>query len=113
MSVFSQRLKEVREQFYISQNNLAKRLAISPSMAWRYENGTSEPTLEVILKLASFFSVSVDYLVGLTDEKRGLAHFEGILEAECDIYRSWFYLHHFDIAAIMAEVQFIRSVRED
>ncbi len=57
-------LKELREELKISQNKLAKDIGISQSNICEYEKGTVEATESVILKIADYFDVSIDYLLG-------------------------------------------------
>lgn len=58
------RLKELRENAKISQNELAKHLGMVRSTICQYEKGNREPDTETLQKIADFFSVSVDYLLG-------------------------------------------------
>jgi transcriptional regulator with XRE-family HTH domain len=57
-------LKTLRLQANLSQSELAQRLGISRSAVSSYENGTREPNYNVLLKVAAFFNVSTDYLLG-------------------------------------------------
>ncbi|MDE7215563.1 MAG: helix-turn-helix transcriptional regulator [Clostridia bacterium] len=61
------RLKELREELNISQHLLAKAIGISQSNICEYEKGTVEATETVIIKLANYFDVSTDYLLGLEE----------------------------------------------
>jgi transcriptional regulator with XRE-family HTH domain len=60
------RLKELRKQRKLNQQAVADALNCSQSVYSRYENGSYEPSLEILLKLADFFQVSLDELVGRT-----------------------------------------------
>lgn len=62
------RLKELREDMHITQEDLATRLGISEIQVYRYEKGTAEPRADVVVKFAEFFNVSTDYLLGVSDE---------------------------------------------
>lgn len=62
------RLKILREGRGLTQSDLADELEISEPQIWRYENGESKPRGDVVIKLATFFGVSSDYLLGLTDD---------------------------------------------
>lgn len=62
------KIKELREQKGISQTELANKINVVRSTICQYEKGTREPSYEVLQKLADFFNVSVDYLLG-RDEK--------------------------------------------
>lgn len=67
MSVFSVRLIELRKIRGISQPAAARGIKISPRAYQKYEYEESEPTLSVAAKIADFYGVSLDYLVGRTD----------------------------------------------
>ncbi|RKX48746.1 MAG: XRE family transcriptional regulator [Thermotogae bacterium] len=65
---FSQRLKELRTSFGLSQRELAQAIKLSPGMISMYEAGKKTPTIDVLSRLVDFFDVSADYLLGLTDD---------------------------------------------
>ncbi len=67
MKVFAERLTELRKQYKYTQRQMADILGISQPSYMRYENDTSEPTQENLVKLADAFDVSVDYLLGRSD----------------------------------------------
>lgn len=67
MSEFSNKLKELRTSKNISQKQIASQLDIADRQYRRYENEEQQPTLPIIIKLANYFDVSLDYLVGRTD----------------------------------------------
>ena len=64
MSVFSDRLKQLRVFRNVTQTQLAKEIGITDRACRRYEAGENEPTLSVIQGIADYFDVSVDYLMG-------------------------------------------------
>ncbi len=59
-----QKIKELRKKANISQANLARKIGVSPSAIGMYEQNRRTPDNETMLKLCSFFDVSLDYLVG-------------------------------------------------
>lgn len=65
-----QRIKDTREDLDKKQKEIAKELNCTQQTYSRYENGINEIPLERIIKLALIFNTSVDYLVGLTNEKK-------------------------------------------
>lgn len=65
--IFCERLKELRIEHSLSQAALAKIIKVSDSTICFWETGINEPKLTYIKKLATFFDVSSDYLLGLTD----------------------------------------------
>lgn len=67
MKIFQQRLIEQRKLNNKTQRQVADYLQITQPSYIRYENGSAEPSLENLLKLADYFDVSVDYLLGRTE----------------------------------------------
>lgn len=64
------RLRDLREDKGMTQEDVAKYLSVSQTTYSRYESGALDiPTLSLI-KLAGFYQMSTDYILGLTDERR-------------------------------------------
>lgn len=66
---FAERLKELRKQAHLTQVELAKRLGIGQSSYADWERGKKKPTQENLVKIARILDVSIDYLVGNSEEK--------------------------------------------
>ena len=64
MAEFSKILKQLRVRNGLSQKQLAAVLNVTPSVVSQYENGTTMPGYDVMLRIAEQFHVSVDYLLG-------------------------------------------------
>lgn len=69
MFTFGERLKELRNFKKLTQQQLADIFYLNKSSISRYENNGQMPENELLQKLADFFQVSVDYLLGRTNEK--------------------------------------------
>ena len=67
MSIFSQRLIQLRKDKGLSQIALSKEIGVSPRVYQSYEYGKSEPGMSKLVRMADFFDVSLDYLTGRTD----------------------------------------------
>lgn len=67
MKIFAQRLLELRKEKGISQAELAKQLQVSYSVVCYWETDRSEPTAPNLVKVADYFDVTVDYLLGRVD----------------------------------------------
>ena len=67
MEKFGAFLKELREEKNLSQLQLSRLVDISQSSIARYELNQAEPRLSDIRKLAIFFGVTADYLVGMEE----------------------------------------------
>lgn len=66
---FSERLKELRKQAHLTQVELASKLGIVQSSYADWERGKKKPTQDNLVKIAKVLNVSVDYLVGNSEEK--------------------------------------------
>ena len=64
---FGSKLKDMRINKHLSQEQLAKRIGITKSMVSAYETSMRMPSYEVLIKIALFFNVSLDYLLGLKE----------------------------------------------
>lgn len=64
---YGDRLKKLRKEKKLSQQELADKLGINRSTYARYETSTTEPDYETLRKLADFFGVTVDYILGRTN----------------------------------------------
>lgn len=63
------RIKLLREELGLKQEELAKKLSVSPSAIGMYERDLREPNNELTLRIANFFNVSIDYLLGKSDAR--------------------------------------------
>lgn len=70
MSTLSSRLIQLRKEKGVTQKALADFLGIAPVSWQRFEYGSSRPKIENIIALADYFDVSVDYLLGRTDNPK-------------------------------------------
>ena len=71
----------------VSQVELSRKLGIGDNQIWRYENGDSEPSASVLYKIAEFFGVTTDYLLGRSDEPRSDSN--GLLPREAVALSAW------------------------
>ena len=62
------RLKEMRTEWGLTKTDVAKAIGTSQRNIGRWESGLNEPTSSSLVKLADFFRVSVDYLLGREDD---------------------------------------------
>ena len=66
-SKFAQNVLLFRKQMGLSQRALAKEIEVSQKSIDNWELDIAEPKINQVIKLAKFFGVSIDYLVGLED----------------------------------------------
>lgn len=64
------RLKEIREDRDYKQSDIAKILGTTQQQYSKYELGIQVISVERLVKLANFYNTSVDYLLGITNERR-------------------------------------------
>ena len=62
------RIKELRLAQNLTQIELAKQIQSTSKNIWAYENGAATPPLDILDRIANFFNVSIDYLIGRTDD---------------------------------------------
>lgn len=65
---YNERLKELRTKRGETQGQLSSAIGVSVKQIVRFEKGEQKPGLDNLWKLADHFGVTIDYLVGRTDE---------------------------------------------
>lgn len=68
--MFGTRLHTLRKERKLRQEDMAKQLGIARTTYAMYEQGKREPDYNTLIKLATFFEVSIDYLLGTTEIKQ-------------------------------------------
>lgn len=69
MENFVERFKQLRTEIHISYQGLADAIQVSVRALKYYGTGEREPSLSVLISLADFFDVSLDYLCGRSDRR--------------------------------------------
>jgi transcriptional regulator with XRE-family HTH domain len=64
----STKLQTLRKQNKLTQKQVAQRIGASPTIISGYELGSREPSYEKLVKLASLYHCSTDYLLGVSNE---------------------------------------------
>lgn len=64
---FAQRMRELRKENGLTQNQVAKMMGLSESAIAKYEQGKNEPSLVFLISIAKFFKTTTDDLLGLED----------------------------------------------
>ena len=70
MASLSENLFALRKKKHLTQEGVAEGTGIVLRSYRRYESGEREPVASTLIKLADFYDVTIDYLVGRTDEQR-------------------------------------------
>ena len=71
MEILAKRLLELRKQKKLTRKAVADGIEIAERSYQRYENAEREPTASVLCKLADFYGVSADYLLGRVPAEEG------------------------------------------
>ncbi|WKG34822.1 helix-turn-helix domain-containing protein [Lactococcus lactis] len=64
MSVFAEQLKTLRKKNSLTQKELAEKVGVKQNSYANWENGNREPNIEMLVRIADYFDVSLDYLLG-------------------------------------------------
>lgn len=67
---YIKRIRDLREDNDKTQTEIAEHLRISQTMYARYERGANELPIRHLIKLADFYGVSTDYILGRTDNQK-------------------------------------------
>ena len=71
-----QRLKDLREDSDKTQREIAEILKMAQAQYQLYESGKREVPFHIAIELAKYYNVSLDYIAGLTNDKRGITRSE-------------------------------------
>ena len=70
MLAYIKRIRDLREDHDLTQREVAAVLGTSQTMYARYERGANELPLRHLMTLATYYNVSTDYLLGVTDDEK-------------------------------------------
>jgi transcriptional regulator with XRE-family HTH domain len=103
----AKRIKSVREEKGLTQAQLASQASITPAAISQIESGDRMPSTPILRRIASVLQVSIDYLLGATDEVeiRDLLTNEGIQK----FFRNYQSLSAQDQQLIQQQIEFLRS----
>ena len=71
MKICGERIRALRESMNYSQMKVAEIFDIGQSSVVRYEKGEASPSLELLVKIADYYDVSLDYILGRTENPQG------------------------------------------
>lgn len=89
MSIFSKRFKEERKRKGLTQQQLAEKFHTDKSSISKYENDHSMPELPILQEYAKFFGVSIDYLLGNTDERSPADKIKKAISDDPELLEFW------------------------
>jgi transcriptional regulator with XRE-family HTH domain len=84
-----ERLRRIREEMGISQEDLGERLGLGNRQIWRYENNETRPSSEIVASIAKSLNVSADFLLGLSDDPIPYLTEQGLSENERRVITAW------------------------
>lgn len=67
---FSQRLKQLRKEKKVTQEQLAKIIGVERSSVGKYESSSVTPSPDVLARMSDYFGVSIDYLLGKVSNEK-------------------------------------------
>lgn len=82
--MIGKRLKELREEKGLSQEKLSREILVGCSTIGMYETDRRDPNYEITIKIADFFGVSIDYLLGRTNIKNPVNNYFKDLQKKFD-----------------------------
>lgn len=85
LTIIETRIKNLRERIGYTQKELATKLGVTRSLICLWEQGYANISLKQLIKIASIYQVSIDYLLGLTDKKTSLVNYEYISDIDLKI----------------------------
>lgn len=93
MATFAERLKQLREERHLGQEELGAELGVSKNTVYRWEAGRQQPKEEHMMFLSNYFKVGYLYLIGATDDRNVLTDEEASTDQEDEelmlkLYRS-------------------------
>ena len=109
------RIKNLREKRGLIQELLAAELGITQQMLSRYERDTSIIKVDVLKRLAGYFNVTTDYLLGLSDVKRDLTgqiRINETIDEYYDLIEVYKKLDKYDQEMIWTMIQAVRKIAE-
>lgn len=67
--IFAERLKVLRQSQNLTLQQLGEKLGATKATIGNLENCNKQPSMTMVIKIAEYFNVSVDYLLGLSDDR--------------------------------------------
>ena len=80
MKTLGERIKQLRTEKELTQEDLAQKLNVSKSSISLYETNTREPSISTLIALTQLFDVSTDYILGISDYRHTRSQDEYIRE---------------------------------
>jgi len=72
MSIFAERIRDLRMEHGLTQEEVGKIIGVKRYAVYSYEKGRACPEMKGLVALADYFEVSTDYLLGRTEERQAV-----------------------------------------
>lgn len=108
---FYQRIKDIREDEDLKQADVAELLKITRQQYQLYESGKREIPFHAIIEIANKFNVSIDYIAGRTNDKRGLT-FSEMSDKETELMKKFRCLSDERKAMIIERIDVFLDIQE-
>lgn len=79
---FGENLKKLRTGRNLTQKDFGSKVGLSKAVVSKYENGMGYPTFDVLVRIAQYFGVTTDYLLGVDTGKT--VNVSGLLDSQID-----------------------------
>lgn len=116
MNVFKKRVIDLINKNNITQKILASEIGVTEATLSRNLNGVHAPRSEEVLKIANYFGVTSDYLMGNTDEPTNTIQIidmtnakDGVTKVQMDVLKKIEDLNEKDIEKIIDYIDYIKS----
>lgn len=87
--MLSERLKKLRKEHNITQQELADRLGFNRATISGYETKDVEPGYDILIQLSNIFNCSIDYLLGKSNERSTVDEIKGKLASDPEMADLW------------------------
>ena len=87
--MLGKRLKQLRNEYNITQQELADKLGINRATIAGYETKGVEPGHEILINIANFFNCSIDFLLGNSNERCTVDDIKSILSSDPELAHFW------------------------
>ncbi len=106
------RIKDLREDADKLQKEIAADLDTNVTQYRRYESGEREPQFEFIIKLAEYHNVSLDYIAGRTNDKKGLSRSD-LSDIETELIKKFRELNEQQRGIIIGRIEAMKEENDD
>lgn len=110
--MFYQRLRDLREDKDLLQEDIAEIIQSSVRQYGLYERGKTDIPLEKTLKLANFYNVSIDYITGRTNDKKGFNKSD-LPDTEVDLLKKFRSLSEKQQGIILGRIEAMTEENEE